>query len=41
MCGARVRAGDFELGWAIDDYLDQVRERVSARLASEHRQAIR
>ena len=37
VCGARVRAGDFELGWAIDDYLDQVRERVGARLASEHR----
>ena len=37
VCGARVRAGAFELGWAIDDYLDQVSERVRERLASQHR----
>lgn len=36
LCGLRVRADGFELGWAIDDYLDDVRERVSARLAHAH-----
>ncbi len=36
LCGLRVRAEGFELGWAIDDYLDDVRERVSARLAHPH-----
>ena len=36
LCGLRVRADGFELGWAIDDYLDDVRERVSARLAHPH-----
>lgn len=33
LCGVRLHADGLELGWTVDDYLDELHERVAERLA--------